>query len=266
MDIRTYESLYPIVGNITIVSIKELTEMGVYVELLEYERSLGMLMMTEISRRRIRSLNKLIKIGKTEIVMVIRVDCEKGYIDVSKRQMAENEIYCMEKKWSYSKNINSITSYISRCTISNCEDLKIRWIWSLNRKYGHVIKGIKKIIRETFKTLIGLNISYLEQIKLLEILKKKIAQTSSVTSVEFEFFIFSKHGIILTKKIIEKQLEEFKGKKIEICLIVPPVYIIHIFDETKKAGIKIITSFLSNTLAYVKKKKGNLIVRKLILK
>ena len=52
--------------------------MGAYVDLLEYKNIEGMILLSELSRRRIRSMNKLIKIGKTEPVVVIRVDKDKG--------------------------------------------------------------------------------------------------------------------------------------------------------------------------------------------
>lgn len=38
----------------------------------------GMIMKTEISRRRIRSMNKLVRVGRTECVVVIRVDDAQG--------------------------------------------------------------------------------------------------------------------------------------------------------------------------------------------
>jgi translation initiation factor 2 subunit 1 len=34
-----------------------------------------------------RSVHKIIKVGRTEIVRVIRVDKEKGYIDLSKKRV-----------------------------------------------------------------------------------------------------------------------------------------------------------------------------------
>jgi translation initiation factor 2 subunit 1 len=59
--------------------------MGAYVSLLEYNGIEGMILLSELSRRRIRSINKLIKVGRQEAVMVLRVDKDKGYIDLSKR-------------------------------------------------------------------------------------------------------------------------------------------------------------------------------------
>ena len=38
----------------------------------------GMILLSELSRRRIRSINKLIRVGRSECVVVIRVDKDKG--------------------------------------------------------------------------------------------------------------------------------------------------------------------------------------------
>ena len=91
------------------VQVKSIAEMGAYVSLLEYNNIEGMILLSELSRRRIRSVTKLIKarraasagpagqarpeqparpaaqVGRVEPVMVLRVDKEKGYIDLSKR-------------------------------------------------------------------------------------------------------------------------------------------------------------------------------------
>lgn len=60
------------------VNITSIQTMGSYVELLEYKNIGGMILHSELSRRRIRSINKLVRVGRTTVVMVIRVDSDKG--------------------------------------------------------------------------------------------------------------------------------------------------------------------------------------------
>lgn len=40
-----------------------------------------MILLSELSRRRIRSIQKLIRVGRNEVVVVLRVDKEKGNVD-----------------------------------------------------------------------------------------------------------------------------------------------------------------------------------------
>ena len=44
-----------------LVQVISIQEMGAYVHLLEYDNTEGMILLSELSRRRIRSINKLIK-------------------------------------------------------------------------------------------------------------------------------------------------------------------------------------------------------------
>ena len=46
------------------LQVKSIQEMGAYVALLEYNNIEGMILLSELSRRRIRSVNKLLKVGR----------------------------------------------------------------------------------------------------------------------------------------------------------------------------------------------------------
>lgn len=80
LSCRFYAERYPEIDDVVMVNVRSIEEMGAYVHLLEYNNIEGMILLSELSRRRIRSINKLIRIGKTEPVVVIRVDKEKGRI------------------------------------------------------------------------------------------------------------------------------------------------------------------------------------------
>lgn len=65
-----------------------------------------MILLSELSRRRIRSINKLIRIGRSECVIVLRVDKDKGYIDLSKRRVSPEDIQSCEDKYAKAKCVN----------------------------------------------------------------------------------------------------------------------------------------------------------------
>lgn len=77
---RFYKNEYPAVDDVVMVNVRSIGEMGAYVNLLEYENMEGMVLLSELSRRRIRSINKLIKVGKNEVVLIIRVDKDKSIL------------------------------------------------------------------------------------------------------------------------------------------------------------------------------------------
>lgn len=82
MLITNLPSLDPPVDSFVMVNVKQIAEMGAYVKLLEYDNIDGMILLSELSRRRIRSIQKLIRVGRNEVVVVLRVDKEKGMVCV----------------------------------------------------------------------------------------------------------------------------------------------------------------------------------------
>ncbi|KAE8671174.1 Eukaryotic translation initiation factor 2 subunit 1 [Hibiscus syriacus] len=86
--------------------------MGAYVYLLEYNNIEGMILFSDLSRRRIRSVSSLVKVGRTEPVMVLRVDKEKGYIDLSKRRVSK-DIQACEERYNKSKLVHSIMRHVA---------------------------------------------------------------------------------------------------------------------------------------------------------
>merc|ERR1712196_594531 len=113
LECRFYEEPFPEVESLVMVNVRNIAEMGAYVSLLEYNNVEGMILLSELSRRRIRSINKLIRIGKQEVCMVLRVDKEKGYIDLSKRRVSQEDIQKCDERFQRSKSVHSIVRHVS---------------------------------------------------------------------------------------------------------------------------------------------------------
>lgn len=71
----------------SLTCLLQIADMGAYVKLLEYDNIDGMILLSELSRRRIRSIQKLIRVGRNEVVVVLRVDKEKGTLGIGKTQL-----------------------------------------------------------------------------------------------------------------------------------------------------------------------------------
>lgn len=120
---RYYEQKYPEVDELVMVQVRQIAEMGAYVKLLEYDNTEGMILLSELSRRRIRSVQKLIRVGRNEVVVVLRVDKEKGYIDLSKRRVSPEDITKCEERYMKSKTVASILRHVaSKITTTSVDE------------------------------------------------------------------------------------------------------------------------------------------------
>nr|WCZ58618.1 translation initiation factor 2 subunit alpha [Andalucia godoyi] len=107
-NFRFYKNQYPKEGQNVVVVVRSIQDMGAYVSLLEYGNVEGMILMSELSRRRIRSISKLIRVGRQEVVQVLRVDPDKGYIDLSKSKVKPEEAFLVEEKFNHARTVQSI--------------------------------------------------------------------------------------------------------------------------------------------------------------
>ncbi|XP_076315786.1 eukaryotic translation initiation factor 2 subunit 1-like [Tachypleus tridentatus] len=139
LSCRFYSQQYPEVEDVVMVNVRSIAEMGAYVHLLEYNNIEGMILLSELSRRRIRSINKLIRVGRSECVVVIRVDEDKGYIDLSKRRVSPEDIMKCEEKYAKAKAVNSILRHVAGILgYDNDEQLEVLYrktAWHFDEKY-----------------------------------------------------------------------------------------------------------------------------------
>lgn len=142
-----YERKYPDVDDVVMVNVRQITDLGAYVRLLEYDNIEGMILLAELSRRRIRSVQKLIRVGRNEVVVVLRVDKEKGYIDLSKRRVSPEEIAKCEERFNKSKAVHSIMRHVAEKMDMDLELLYTQVAWPLYKKYGHAYDAFKIAIR-----------------------------------------------------------------------------------------------------------------------
>jgi len=110
---RFYKKELPDVDEVVMCQVQQIAEMGAYVKLLEYDGAEGMILLSELSRRRIRSIQKLIRVGRNEVVVVLRVDKEKGYIDLSKRRVSPEDVIKCEEQFTKSKAVHSIIAHVA---------------------------------------------------------------------------------------------------------------------------------------------------------
>jgi len=149
MSTRFYERKYPEIDDLVMVQVKRVAEMGAYVHLLEYNNIEGMILLSELSKRRIRSITKVIRVGRMEVCSVLRVDEEKGYIDLSKKKVSHEDAARHEEWYARSKAVHSIMRHVSSQTEKAVADLCAQIAWPLYRKYTHALDGMRLAVADT---------------------------------------------------------------------------------------------------------------------
>merc|ERR1711934_932214 len=174
---RMYEQRFPEVEDVVIVQVRSIADMGAYVSLLEYNNIEGMILLSELSRRRIRSINKLIRVNRNEVVMVLRVDKEKGYIDLSKRRVSAEDVAKCEERYNKAKAVHRVMRHVADRQGKRLEELYEMVGWPLYRKYGHAYDALKLCLSGDDDDVLQVcpNIESATKNCLLDFVKKKLS-------------------------------------------------------------------------------------------
>lgn len=232
LSCRFYAQRYPEVEDVVVVNVRSIAEMGAYVHLLEYNNIEGMILLSELSRRRIRSINKLIRVGRNECVVVIRVDTTKGYIDLSKRRVSAEDIARCEQKFAMGKAVNSILRHVAELLKYNNEQLedlykKTAWYYDeKHKKQGYAYEIFKHAVTEP-SVLDECNLT--EEVKsvLLDNIKRRLTPQAVKIRADIEVACYGYEGIDAVKYALRKGIAySTEEMPIKINLIAPPLYVV----------------------------------------
>lgn len=81
----------PEVDEIVLCRVTKIFHSSVFVELIEFERRSGIVHISEVSPGRIRNLRDYVSVGRQIVCKILRVDKEKGHIDLSLRRVNSNQ-------------------------------------------------------------------------------------------------------------------------------------------------------------------------------
>eukprot|EP00798_Chlamydomonas_sp_ICE-L_P031835 gene31835-7041_t len=269
-ECRMYEQKYPEVDQTVMVQVKSIAEMGAYVSLLEYNNIEGMILLSELSRRRIRSITKLIKVGRQEPVMVLRVDKEKGYIDLSKRRVSPEDVEQCEDRFNKSKLVHSIIRHVAETTNSNVEDLYNQIAWPLYKLYGHAFDAFKTMVQDdgdvVFARLAeGGELTVLTpEVRegLMKNIKRRLTPQPIKIRADVELTCFAYDGI----EHIKTAMRAAEAMSTEECvlkmkLVAPPLYVLTTSTLDKNKGVELVAAATEACQASIESAKGKLVVK-----
>jgi len=245
---RFYEQRYPEIDDVVMVNVRSIADMGAYVHLLEYNNIEGMILLSELSRRRIRSINKLIRVGRTEPVVVIRVDKDKGYIDLSKRRVSKEDIERCTEKYSKAKAVNSIVRHVAEIlgykTNEELEELYRKTAWHFeakSKKQGSAYDYFKQgVTEQALLKDLGLDDKTLEI--LIENIQRKLTQQAVKIRADFEVSCFTYEGIDAVKESLRAGMALSTTEvPIKINLIAPPLYVMTASTPERQDGLQLLT-------------------------
>ena len=265
LDCRFYENPFPEIESVVMVNVRNIADMGAYVSLMEFNNIEGMILLSELSRRRIRSIHKLIRVNRNEVVMVLRVDKEKGYIDLSKRRVSPEDVAACEDRFNKAKAVHGVLRHVAERRKYHLQDLYEKIGWPLYRKYGHAYDAFKLAISDEKNAVdpfadIDVPEDLKDEIKMY-ILRRLAPQPTKIRS-DIEVSCFAYEGIdAIREALFAGMAVGTENAQIKIKLVAPPIYVLSTTTLDKDAGVALLNEAIEAIKAIIIAKGGKIDVK-----
>lgn len=280
LDCRFYSARYPEIESLVMVNVRTIADMGAYVSLLEYNNIEGLILLSELSRRRIRSINKLIRVGRNEVAMVLRVDKDKGYIDLSKRRVSPEDVAACEDRFNKAKAVHGVLRHLAERRKLYLEELYERIAWPLYKKYGHAYDAFKLALAEEASSagssggvtvtttaaeedpFASLDVpdDVITELKLY--IRRRLAPQPIKIRADVEVSCFTYEGIDAIRDALFAGIAiGGEPSSIKIRLIAPPIYVLSTMTLEKDAGIALLQRAIDVIQTKIGEKGGKMDVK-----
>merc|ERR1712187_114765 len=227
---------------------------------------------SELSKRRIRSVSKLLRVGRTEICMILRVDKDKGYIDLSKRRVEPEDATAKEETFAKAKAVHGIMRHVASMNNIEVEELCNKISWPLYAKYTDAFEAFRKHINEEINIWKDLDFSkpgqdltpFADKIKedIETNLRRRLIQQWLRLRAKAEVACSEYDGIDAIRDALMKGLEASKEEcEVKINLIAHPLFVYTCTCRDKTLGMSTLDEALANTQKAIEAKSGTFVVR-----
>jgi translation initiation factor 2 subunit 1 len=232
------------------------------VELCEYNRCEGMILLSEVSRRRIRSINKLLKVGRLEVALVLRVDEAKGYIDLSKRRVTPEDAQSTMARYTSSKAVHQIMRHVAEVTGASFPQLCEQITWPLYAKWGHAIAAFQAAIHNPDKALEGIEITPEVRKSLLLDIGRRLTPQPIRFRADVEVTAYTYEGVnALRTALLAGEACSTETVKVNVKLVAPPLYVVLCTSLDRDEGIRLLEVAVEAISNKIKELGGNITVK-----
>lgn len=281
MTSRFYKNEFPEVDDLVMVRVEEVGDISSTVILLEYGEIEGIILHSELSRKKFRSINNVIRVGNREIMQVTMVDPSKNYINLSKKNLKPEDHEIGGKKFVHHSMINSVIKFVAnfnnilsndniqdvKNTLSMYEDV----IWPLIEKHGddlfeRINKGDTQILDDV---CIDENTKYL----LIKTINHRLQTPPVKYQANVEVMNYGISGVEGIKKALQTALDEanssFKGgmeddsdlNRLFITLQASPEWLVYVTSDDENKALTILNKAIDTIDREIKLEGGKSIVK-----
>jgi translation initiation factor 2 subunit 1 len=227
---------WPEVGDLVIATIETVTDYGAYAKLDEYNKR-GLLHVSEISSSWIRNIRDFVREGQKAVLKVLRVDLEKGHIDLSLRRVTKREKIEKIKSWKKERKADALLRGVAEKAGLSVDDLFEKAGSAIDDKYG-LYEGFEKTVVEGPEALTKIGVPEDLASIFAEVARERILVKMVTVKGLLEIRCMKPNGVKVVREAFlnARKNEENRDATVRFYVVAAPKYSVEVSaDNWKRA-------------------------------
>ena len=254
MDERKPE--WPEVGDLVIATIETVTDYGAYAKLDEYNKR-GLLHVSEISSSWIRNIRDFVREGQKMVLKVLRVDTEKGHIDLSLRRVTKREKIEKILSWKKDRKAEALLREVAEKVGLSDEEVYEKAGVLVEEKYG-LYEGFEKVVKEGTEVLTKIGVPESLAKAFAEVAEERIHVKMVKVKGIIEIRCMKPNGVKIIKDsfLDAKKAEKTKDADVRFYVVAAPKYSVEVLAENYKRAEEVLQKVAQSVVSNVVKAGG----------
>jgi len=201
---------FPEESDLVLCTVTSVQFHSVFVDLDEYGKG-GMIHISEVSPGRIRNIRDFVKEGKKVVCKVLRINKEKGYIDLSLRRVNESEKRRKIDEIKKEQNAEKIIEIAAKKIGLKTEEFYNKISENITKKYAFFHEFFEKAAEDE-SLLESLELDEKQLRVIGETIKQRIKPSEVKIVGKLKIATFAPDGIGIIKESLKKAEESVKGR------------------------------------------------------
>jgi translation initiation factor 2 subunit 1 len=216
---------YPDVGDLAIATVRQVVDYGAYVKLDEYEGIEGLVHISEVSTTWVKNIREHVREGQKLVLKVLRVDRQRGQVDLSLRRVTGREKTDKMLEWKRSKKAESIIKSAGEHLKADPETIEKMRLF-LYEKLENPYETFQDAVEEGEEVFTKLGVAPEWATALTEVSKSKIKLEKASLTATVELTCQTREGIDAIRAALSsaKKVRKPRGAAIRIYAIGAPKY------------------------------------------
>lgn len=248
---------WPEAGDLVMATIESVMDYGAYANLDEYHRR-GFLHISEISSARIRNVRDFVRENQKMVLKVLRVDVEKGHIDLSLRRVTKRERIEKVKSWKKDRKGEALLNAVAEKIGLPKDEVYQKAGTILEENFG-LYAGFEKAAKEGAEALTKVGITEDLAKVITEVAQERIIVKLVKVKGVVEVRCMKPNGVKCIQDAFAnaKKTQKAKEGKIEFHIIAAPKYSIEVSAENWKIADELLEKVGDSIVANIAKAGGH---------